>query len=207
MCALARGRAARRAHALHRAPPFRRSTDAAVLTPLGPRDAAWRDAVLADPRRAADAFAVVGRGPGRARALARAARAVERGARGASRSTTPSATLLKARRRGSARGAQATRTWPRRSRAGRRRRQSRTGRRRDGVHGRRHRLSPPRPRRRCCRAAGPCGSRGAFVGAWEDDGARYWATDGDRAIEFQSLTATRPPTPSSCSRWRPRCTR
>src|SRR5262249_31304200 len=31
--------------------------DAAVLTPLGPRDAAWRDAVIADPMRAADAFA------------------------------------------------------------------------------------------------------------------------------------------------------
>jgi hypothetical protein len=30
---------------------------------------------------------------------------------------------------------------------------------------------------------------GAFVGAWEDDGARYWATDGDRVIEFTSLTA------------------
>lgn len=30
---------------------------------------------------------------------------------------------------------------------------------------------------------------GGFVGAWEDDGARYWATDGDRVIEFTSLTA------------------
>lgn len=30
---------------------------------------------------------------------------------------------------------------------------------------------------------------GAFVGAWEDDGARYWATDGERAIEFTSLSA------------------
>src|SRR5206468_1808072 len=30
---------------------------------------------------------------------------------------------------------------------------------------------------------------GSFVGKWEDDGARYWATDGDRAIEFESMTA------------------
>lgn len=30
---------------------------------------------------------------------------------------------------------------------------------------------------------------GAMVGHWEDDGARYWATDGDYMIEFTSLTA------------------
>ena len=30
---------------------------------------------------------------------------------------------------------------------------------------------------------------GAMVGHWEDEGARYWATDGDRLIEFTSLTA------------------
>lgn len=30
---------------------------------------------------------------------------------------------------------------------------------------------------------------GSFVGHWEDEGAKYWATDGDRAIEFSSLTA------------------
>jgi hypothetical protein len=30
---------------------------------------------------------------------------------------------------------------------------------------------------------------GAFVGAWEDDGARYVATDGQRSIEFTSVTA------------------
>jgi hypothetical protein len=31
---------------------------------------------------------------------------------------------------------------------------------------------------------------GAFVGGWEDDGTRYWATDGARALELTSLTAT-----------------
>ncbi len=31
---------------------------------------------------------------------------------------------------------------------------------------------------------------GAYVGKWEDDGAQYWATDGDRVVEFTSLTAT-----------------
>ncbi len=30
---------------------------------------------------------------------------------------------------------------------------------------------------------------GSLVGRFEDDGAKYWATDGDRAIEFSSLTA------------------
>jgi hypothetical protein len=30
---------------------------------------------------------------------------------------------------------------------------------------------------------------GALVGRWEDDGAKYWATDGERAVEFSSLTA------------------
>ncbi len=30
---------------------------------------------------------------------------------------------------------------------------------------------------------------GAFVGHWEDNDARWWATDGDRVVEFSSLTA------------------
>lgn len=45
---------------------------AAVLTAMGPRDAAWRDAVIADPAKGADAFAWVEEGPGqleRSRAL------------------------------------------------------------------------------------------------------------------------------------------
>src|SRR6185436_6457244 len=45
--------------------------DAPVLTALGPRDAAWRDAVSADASRAQDAFPYWQPGPGRA-ALARA---------------------------------------------------------------------------------------------------------------------------------------
>lgn len=46
--------------------------DAAVQTAMGPRDAAWRDRVLADPRVASDAFPWWDRGPGqleRSRAL------------------------------------------------------------------------------------------------------------------------------------------
>jgi len=44
-------------------------TDASVLTPIGPRDAAWRAAVLADPMKGADAFPWWSSGPGqRARA-------------------------------------------------------------------------------------------------------------------------------------------
>ncbi len=48
------------------------ATDAPVLTALGPRDAAWRAAVIADPTRGRDAFAWWGTGPGveaRSRAL------------------------------------------------------------------------------------------------------------------------------------------
>ncbi|HEY4181195.1 MAG TPA: hypothetical protein VGM90_30330 [Kofleriaceae bacterium] len=40
--------------------------DAAVLTPMGPRDAAWRDAVIKDPTTAQDAFAWWEDGAGRA---------------------------------------------------------------------------------------------------------------------------------------------
>lgn len=44
-------------------------SEASVLTPIGPRDAAWRAAVLADPRQGADAFAWWSTGAGmRARA-------------------------------------------------------------------------------------------------------------------------------------------
>jgi hypothetical protein len=28
-----------------------------------------------------------------------------------------------------------------------------------------------------------------MISHWEDEGARYWATDGDRVVEFSSLTA------------------
>ncbi|HEX7838818.1 MAG TPA: hypothetical protein VF469_15180, partial [Kofleriaceae bacterium] len=31
---------------------------------------------------------------------------------------------------------------------------------------------------------------GSFVGAWEGDGARYWATDGDRVLELTTLETT-----------------
>jgi hypothetical protein len=41
------------------------AADAAIQTAMGPRDAAWRDAVLADPAAGADAFAWGERGPGR----------------------------------------------------------------------------------------------------------------------------------------------
>jgi hypothetical protein len=30
---------------------------------------------------------------------------------------------------------------------------------------------------------------GAYVGKWDDDGTRWWATDGDRAVELTTLTA------------------
>ncbi len=30
---------------------------------------------------------------------------------------------------------------------------------------------------------------GGFLSSWEDDGAKFWATDGDRSLEFTSITA------------------
>lgn len=166
--------------------------DAPVLTVLGPRDEAWRTAVLADPAKAADAFPWWDAGPGReplSRALVALAlevpwrEPIDKDERElmmevdedlrAARKADPALAL----------------PWPEwkemlmhlgiededvNEKAG------------DGVAAlgyRRHDLE--------IELAG--GWRvvvpGSFVGHWEDDGARYWATDGDRAIEFSSFTA------------------
>ena len=45
-------------------PELEFKVDAAVFTSMGPRDAAWRDAVIAEPARGADAFAWWDDGPG-----------------------------------------------------------------------------------------------------------------------------------------------
>lgn len=166
--------------------------DAPALTPSGSRDAAWRDAVLADPMRAADAFVWWDTGPGRAeRAKALIAmwlevpwrepldaderelmKQVDEDLR-AARKADPALELPWA-------------AWKEllahlgiddedvTSRAG-----SEVA----TIGYRRHDLDVE------LSGGWMVTMSGAMVGHWEDDGERYWATDGDRMIEFSSLTA------------------
>jgi len=170
--------------------------DAPVATPLGPRDAAWRDAGLADPMRAADAFAHWERGPGceeRARALL------------ALWTEVPWREPLDDAER------EMMKQVDRELRAARK-----ADRELDlpyaawaelhellGIDGE---LANAVRERAAAQPAPKVGYRrfdldielsggwwitlpGAMVGHWEDNGERYWATDGDRAVEFTSVTA------------------
>jgi hypothetical protein len=166
--------------------------DAPVLTALGPRDAAWHDAVLADPARASDAFAWWDVGPGRAE-RARALLAmwhevpwrepidaeerdlmerVDTDLR-AAREADPALDLPRAAWRdllehlGIADDDVTARAAGERASLGYRR----------------HDLDVE------LSGGWVVTQPGAMVGHWEDDGERYWATDGDRLIEFSSLTA------------------
>lgn len=170
--------------------------DAAVQTALGPRDRAWCDAVIADPLRAADAFPWWSDESGeleRSRALCAMWQEIawrepidteERAAM-----ERVDADLRAARKANPALelpwaawaelldwlGEEDARITDLRARAG-------------GV------TTPPIGYRRYPMDVELSGGwslelPGAFVGAWEDDGARYWATDGDRVIEFTSLSA------------------
>lgn len=167
--------------------------DAAVQTALGPRDAAWRDAVIADPRAAADAFAWWDAGPGqreRSRALLalwhevpwrepldRAERATMESVDAdltAAAAADPALALPWAEwaelldNLGEVERAEAMRaraTGP-----------SAIGYRRFDMIaevGGGWALTLP----------------AVFVGRWEDDGDRYWATDGERAIEVTQFEA------------------
>ena len=169
--------------------------DAAVLTAMGPRDAAWRDAVIADPLRGADAFAWWERAPGheaRSRALLAMwfdvawrepldddeRTVMERvhadlvAARSADRDLEVPwpewAELLDCL---GADDPQATRV------------RKRAGETKPTIGYRRHPMD--------IELSGGWSIElgGAYVGRWEDDGERWWATDGERAVEFTSLTA------------------
>jgi hypothetical protein len=167
--------------------------DAPIQTAMGPRDAAWRDAVLADPRAAADAFAWWERGPGRlerSRALLamwhevpwrapvdRAERAlmeqVDADLR-AAHAADPELALPWAE------WAELARNLGDDARAG-------------DLGGRA--TSPAVIGYRRFDMVVDLGSwsitlPGGFVGAWEEDGARYWATDGDRVLELTTLETT-----------------
>ncbi|NVB81729.1 MAG: hypothetical protein HOV81_25265 [Kofleriaceae bacterium] len=165
--------------------------DAPLIGPLGPRDAAWRDAVVADPSRAADAFPWWERGPGtleRARALIAMWNEVawreplDADERELMKSVDED---LRAARKADKNLALPWADWKEllallgiededvSEKAG-------TSPATIGY--RRHDLE--------IELSGGWHVRlpGAMVGRWEDDGGRYWATDGDRAIEFTSFT-------------------
>jgi hypothetical protein len=167
--------------------------DAAVHTAMGPRDAAWRDAVLADPSAGADAFAWWQRGPGqlaRSRALLamwhevpwrapldaaeRAAmeavdadlRAAEAADPGLALPIAEWAELVAQLGDGDRAAALAERaTGP-----------AVIGYRRFDM---------------VLEVAGwSVTLPGGFVGRWEDDGERYWATDGERVVELTQFETT-----------------
>lgn len=192
MCAWLAGELRDREQVRIGAPATRRFLiDAPLLSPLGPRDAAWRDAVLADPSRAADAFPWWEREPGRlerARALIamwsevpwrepldaderERMKAVDDDLRAARKADTDLALPWADWKELLAHlgiddedvTAKASGATP-------------------AIGYRRHDLD--------VELSGGWHVRlpGAMVGRWEDDGGRYWATDGDRAIEFTSFT-------------------
>lgn len=175
-------------------PPRKFLIDAPVLTALGPRDAAWRDAVLADASRAQDAFPYWRPGPGQT-ALARALVAMwleipwreplDREERDLFKQVDDD---LRAARK--AKLDVPWRAWQELLRH--------LGIEDEEVE--EHAKTAPETSdadigyRRYDLEAELSGGwtvrmPGIMVNHWEDDGARYWATDGDRVIEFTSLTA------------------
>lgn len=172
-------------------PPRNFLIDAPVLTALGPRDAAWRDAVLADPSRARDAFPYWEPGNAHA-ALARALvsmwievawrEPLDRDERNVMKQIDED---LRAARK--AKLDVPWRAWQELLRH--------LGMEDEEVEEHAKSASdPPIGYRRYDLDVELSGGwfvkmSGAMVGHWEDDHSRYWATDGDRVVEFTSLTA------------------
>ncbi|HET9623639.1 MAG TPA: hypothetical protein VFP84_19840, partial [Kofleriaceae bacterium] len=168
--------------------------DAAVHTAMGPRDAAWRAAVLADPAAGRDAFAWWERGPGRlerARALwamwhevawrapidkpERALLAKVEADLEAALAADPALDLPYAE------WAELADLLGNPARAA-------------GL--RAHASGPPTIGYRRHDMIAGLGDGwsirlpGAFVGAWEDNHERYWATDGARAVQVILIATT-----------------
>lgn len=169
-------------------------TGALIQTAMGPRDAAWREAVLADPRAGQNAFAWWDRLPGHAE-RARAVLAMWHEVPWREPIDAAERALMKRvdRELRAARKADPALVLPYAEWA--------------ELVG--HLGDDERAGELRARGAGPAviGYRrfdmdveldggwsmtlpGAFVGAWEDDGERYWATDGDRVIELTSFATT-----------------
>jgi hypothetical protein len=168
--------------------------DAPVQTAMGPRDAAWRDAVIADPRNGADAFAWRDRGPGhleRSRAMLamwhevpwrepvdKAERALMARVDAdlcAARNADPELALPYAE------WAELVAHLGDDARAGE-------------LEG--HATGPAVIGYRRFDLDIDLGGGwsialpGSFVGRWDDGDARYWATDGDRVIELITMATT-----------------
>ena len=169
--------------------------DAPIQTAMGPRDAAWRDAVLADPAAGADAFAWDERGPGR-RERSSALLAMWHEVPWREPLDKDELALMKrvdgeltAAHRADRELALPHAEWAELV----------------GYLG-----DPERAAELAGRATGPAaiGYRrfdmvlgiagwsltlpGNFVGRWEDDGDRYWATDGQRAIDLRQFETPEP---------------
>ncbi|MEO7096759.1 MAG: hypothetical protein ABI175_26105 [Polyangiales bacterium] len=164
---------------------------AAVLTPMGPRDRAWCDAVIADPERGADAFAWWDDGPGQfERSCALLAMSLEVPWRepvdGDERALMVKVDKdLKAARKAAksldlpfAEWAELLGHLGEEERATEVR--ARAGDRTAVLGYRRH------PMKVSLDAGWTLELPGAFVGSWEDD--RYWATDGDRLVEVTCVS-------------------
>ncbi len=172
--------------------------DAAVQTAMGPRDEAWRDAVIADPTRGTDAFAWWTAGPGRAE-LASALLAMwldvpwREPLDNAERDLMDRVDEdLTAAMRANPDLPLPWADWS----------EMLEWLGRDDEHAHHVRDSigkTPVPEMRIgyrrhlieveLNGGWSFDLGGGFVGRWEDDGAQWWATDGDRVVEFTSLTA------------------
>lgn len=168
--------------------------DAALLTPMGPRDRAWCDAVIADPLRCADAFAWWDEGPGQyERSCALLAmwqevpwrEPLDHDERALMEEVDGD---LRAARRADRELALPWAEWAElcawlgedEARITELAKRAKVP---SSIGYRRHPLEVE------LAAGWTIDLPGAFVGSWEDDGERYWATDGDRMIEFTCLTA------------------
>lgn len=172
--------------------------DAAIQTSLGPRDTAWRDAVLADPTSGADAFAWWHRGAGR-EAFSRALLAMWLDVAWREPLDNDERSLMErvdqdltAARKANPELPFPFAEWN----------EILEWLGQDDAHAIEIRDlvgSTPVPDVRIGYRRYPLEIEltggwtidlgGAFVGKWEDDGASWWATDGDRVVEFTSLTA------------------
>lgn len=163
--------------------------DAPVLTALGPRDAAWCDAVRADPMRAADIFPWWGRGPGAAE-RARALTALWMDVPWREPLDSDERELMQRvddDLRAARKAGIAELPW-----AAWKEMLSNIGVEDEEVLAKATPSAPIGYRRYDLEVELSGGwfvtMPGSMVGHWEDDGARYWATDGDRALDFSSLT-------------------
>lgn len=169
--------------------------DAAVLTAMGPRDAAWRDAVIAEPLRGADAFAWWERGPGRD-ARSRALLAMWLDVPWREPLDDAERTVMERVDEQLTAARKADRSlalpWPEWAELldwlgvddeHSKRVREKAGETPPSIGYRRHTMDIE------LSGGWIIELGGAYVGQWDDNHEKWWATDGDRVVEFTSLTA------------------